>query len=159
MIIATQAEVTVLGWYYIPVIMLSAALSIAVALVTNNIQRRYPVYWIVPGEIPLSEKASKEAKEIKQDRKESENPLPPMAPISPTLTPGDSQVSLGKVPTLVEHENNVVIVTAQDVFLPSFLELEDENLKVLEEIQRLIREHIHGDPDADGRTLNGENAV
>ncbi|KZV68121.1 HPP-domain-containing protein [Peniophora sp. CONT] len=37
-----------LGWYYLPVILLSSTLALAVALVLNNIQRRYPSYWIAP---------------------------------------------------------------------------------------------------------------
>ncbi|VDB96602.1 unnamed protein product [Peniophora sp. CBMAI 1063] len=37
-----------LGWYYLPVILLSSTLALAVALLLNNIQRRYPVYWIAP---------------------------------------------------------------------------------------------------------------
>lgn len=37
-----------LGWYYLPVILLSSTLALAVALVLNNIQRRYPLYWIAP---------------------------------------------------------------------------------------------------------------
>ncbi|KAF6754101.1 HPP family protein [Ephemerocybe angulata] len=37
-----------LGWYFIPVVLLSSVLSLAVALLTNNIQRRYPIYWVSP---------------------------------------------------------------------------------------------------------------
>ncbi|KAJ3501647.1 hypothetical protein NMY22_g18852 [Coprinellus aureogranulatus] len=37
-----------LGWYFIPVILLSSVLALAVALVINNVQRRYPMYWIDP---------------------------------------------------------------------------------------------------------------
>lgn len=34
-----------LGWFLIPVMMLSCALMLATALLINNIQRRYPMYW------------------------------------------------------------------------------------------------------------------
>lgn len=44
-IAATQADIRAMGWYYVPVILLSAVLMIAVGLITNNIQRRYPMYW------------------------------------------------------------------------------------------------------------------
>ena len=37
-----------MGWYYLPVILLSSALAMAVALIINNIRRRYPLYWIRP---------------------------------------------------------------------------------------------------------------
>jgi CBS-domain-containing membrane protein len=34
-----------LGWFLIPVVMLSCTLMIAVALLINNIQRQFPIYW------------------------------------------------------------------------------------------------------------------
>ncbi|OJJ48931.1 hypothetical protein ASPZODRAFT_13665 [Penicilliopsis zonata CBS 506.65] len=34
-----------LGWFLIPVMMLGSTLMLAVALLINNIQRRYPLYW------------------------------------------------------------------------------------------------------------------
>lgn len=37
-----------LGWYFIPIILLSSTLAISVALITNNVQRRYPLHWISP---------------------------------------------------------------------------------------------------------------
>ncbi|KAJ8072284.1 hypothetical protein AAF712_007740 [Marasmius tenuissimus] len=43
---ATSKEIRDLGWYYLPVILLSSTLALAVALLINNIQRRYPAYWV-----------------------------------------------------------------------------------------------------------------
>lgn len=37
-----------LGWYFLPVLLLSSALILASALLVNNIQRQYPKFWIVP---------------------------------------------------------------------------------------------------------------
>jgi len=37
-----------MGWYYLPVILLSSSLALGVALLLNNIQRRYPLWWFVP---------------------------------------------------------------------------------------------------------------
>ncbi|KAJ8463998.1 hypothetical protein ONZ45_g17391 [Pleurotus djamor] len=45
---AVDADVRALGWYYLPIILLSSALALAIALLVNNIQRRYPVFWIEP---------------------------------------------------------------------------------------------------------------
>jgi CBS-domain-containing membrane protein len=45
LIAATHADIRVTGWYYVPIVLLSAVLMIAVGLITNNIQRRYPMYW------------------------------------------------------------------------------------------------------------------
>jgi CBS-domain-containing membrane protein len=45
---AVNTQVRDLGWYYLPVILLSSTLALAVALMLNNIQRRYPVFWFQP---------------------------------------------------------------------------------------------------------------
>ncbi|EGN93074.1 hypothetical protein SERLA73DRAFT_146259 [Serpula lacrymans var. lacrymans S7.3] len=51
---AVNQETLELGWYYLPVVLLSSALALAVALLVNNIQRRYPVFWIEPVVAPIS---------------------------------------------------------------------------------------------------------
>ncbi|OJJ30887.1 hypothetical protein ASPWEDRAFT_118999, partial [Aspergillus wentii DTO 134E9] len=35
-----------LSWYYLPVALLSSTMIMAVALMVNNIQRQYQVFWI-----------------------------------------------------------------------------------------------------------------
>lgn len=37
-----------LGWLFLPFVLIGCALMIAVALLLNNIQRQYPVYWWTP---------------------------------------------------------------------------------------------------------------
>ncbi|KAI9703037.1 MAG: hypothetical protein M1820_006028 [Bogoriella megaspora] len=43
---AIDDQIWNLSWYYLPIVLLSSALILAVGLVVNNIQRRYPVFWI-----------------------------------------------------------------------------------------------------------------
>ncbi|KAI0265960.1 HPP family-domain-containing protein [Gloeopeniophorella convolvens] len=47
-----DAAVGALGWYFLPVVLLSSALALGVALVVNNLQRRYPVFWLTPAKPP-----------------------------------------------------------------------------------------------------------
>ncbi|KAM6492790.1 HPP family domain containing protein [Amanita muscaria] len=49
-----NAETREMGWYYIPVILLSSLLALAVALIVNNIRRCYPLYWFFPESDPLT---------------------------------------------------------------------------------------------------------
>ncbi|KAL1642103.1 hypothetical protein SLS58_005693 [Diplodia intermedia] len=42
---ATDPAVGALGWVFVPLVLLGSVLMVGVALVTNNLQRRYPVYW------------------------------------------------------------------------------------------------------------------
>ncbi|KAK8035463.1 hpp family protein [Apiospora rasikravindrae] len=46
-----DADVRALGWFLIPVMLLGCALMFSVALLVNNIQRRFPVYWWTAGEV------------------------------------------------------------------------------------------------------------
>ena len=45
---AVNAEVYTISWYYLAVVLLSSMLVLATALLLNNIQRRYPVFWLEP---------------------------------------------------------------------------------------------------------------
>ncbi|KAJ7824283.1 HPP family-domain-containing protein [Mycena leptocephala] len=45
---AVSPEFYPMGWYYLPVVLLSSTLVLVSALVINNIQRRYPVFWWEP---------------------------------------------------------------------------------------------------------------
>ena len=51
-------EIRDIGWYYLPVVLLSSALALVVALITNNMQRRYPTFWFYPS--PVKAKVSPE---------------------------------------------------------------------------------------------------
>ncbi|KAG5917547.1 hypothetical protein E4U53_004194 [Claviceps sorghi] len=44
-----DAALVRIGWFLLPVVLLGSALMLAVALLVNNIERRFPVYWWTPG--------------------------------------------------------------------------------------------------------------
>ncbi|KAJ7147830.1 HPP family protein, partial [Mycena crocata] len=45
---AISPEVYQMGWYYLPVVLLSSSIVLVSALLVNNIGRRYPVFWWSP---------------------------------------------------------------------------------------------------------------
>ncbi|KAF9000902.1 HPP family-domain-containing protein [Cyathus striatus] len=45
---AINSDIRDMGWYYLPVVLLTSTLALVVALLVNNIQRRYPVFWFQP---------------------------------------------------------------------------------------------------------------
>ncbi|KZT07794.1 HPP-domain-containing protein [Laetiporus sulphureus 93-53] len=51
---ALNDDIWELSWYYLPVVLLSSMLVLAVALLVNNIQRRYPMFWIAPAIPPVA---------------------------------------------------------------------------------------------------------
>jgi HPP family len=53
LIAASQNEI---GWLYIGIIALSAAITVTIALLINNIERRWPVFWWTPKTIVITNK-------------------------------------------------------------------------------------------------------
>jgi CBS-domain-containing membrane protein len=49
---AVNLDVYALSWYYLPVVLLSSTIVLVTALLINNIQRRYPTFWIEPNAPP-----------------------------------------------------------------------------------------------------------
>jgi len=47
---ASDPTVYALGWMFLPLVFLACLLMLGVALVVNNIQRRYPIWWWTPQE-------------------------------------------------------------------------------------------------------------
>lgn len=69
---ATDPTVGNLGWMFIPIVLLGSVLMLAVALITNNIQRHYPAYWWTPRDVgkqmrPDVESLSQEKEEKRHD--------------------------------------------------------------------------------------------
>jgi hypothetical protein len=48
---ATTPDITELGWFLVPLILLGSSLMIAVACVVNNVQRQFPLYWWTPEDL------------------------------------------------------------------------------------------------------------
>jgi len=42
---ATNAEIIAMGWMFIPFVMWASLVMLGIALLVNNIQRQYPLYW------------------------------------------------------------------------------------------------------------------
>ena len=53
---AVDPTLSQLGWYLLPLVLLSAVLTLVSSLLINNIQRQYPLYWWTPAD--LSKKPS-----------------------------------------------------------------------------------------------------
>ena len=124
LIAATQADIRAMGWYYVPVVMLSSVLMITVGLITNNIQRRYPMYWWTS--TPLKRRPSVEStKETIED--------------GPSRLESDR--SLKTELTDFEKGTEGIIVSVERVAIPEFLALSYDQRAVLEELQIKLQEY------------------
>jgi hypothetical protein len=128
LIAATQADIRALGWYYVPVVMLSSVLMIAVGLITNNVQRQYPMYWWTS--IPLKSASQKEI-------------LGKEGKTSWQLTEG--------IATRVDVEKGglAVIVSSQGLVVPEFIGLSYDQRAVLDELQIKIKEYYNMRDESD----------
>ena len=48
---ATTPEVTELGWWLLPLVLLACCLMLASAMLVNNLYKRFPVYWWTPADL------------------------------------------------------------------------------------------------------------
>lgn len=46
-----DSDIAAMGWFLLPVIILGCVLMQGVALLLNNIQRRFPIYWWSPDQV------------------------------------------------------------------------------------------------------------
>lgn len=84
---AVDKDVRALSWYLLPVIMLSSAVVLVTALLLNNVQRRFPVYWLQPIIPPTAEPQTEQG-----------DPSAEAKSTRPPLTSRSSSLTLGKAP-------------------------------------------------------------
>lgn len=107
-----------LGWFLMPVVILETVLMLTVALIINNIQRRYPVYWWTPKSLPRRRDNG-----IEEARKEE-----------PDVILRTSSISGG-----MPDQPLQIVVRRKAVFVPGNLWITAEEREVLETISRRIQ--------------------
>lgn len=90
----TNDDSLLLGWYLIPLVMLGYALMLATALIINNIQRTFPLYWWTPEDL--------RRQKVNKDGIDIESKLT-------TTSPSDQTISAGNEPQLVVRRGVVLV--------------------------------------------------
>jgi hypothetical protein len=103
-----------LGWCLIPVMLLGCSLMLAVALVVNNIQRRFPIYWWTPQTI---KRVEEEAISTDGDSK---------------FTPSVRQIEGGDIIDVA------LVIRRGTIQTPKHLRLSDTELSMLESIRNRL---------------------
>lgn len=118
---AVDPQVEHLGWFLLPLIILSAALTLVVSLLLNNIQRQYPTYWWTPTDIGIEKKA-RDTEKVPESSRSS---------------------SLAKaIAHTKSSEGNSIQITPDHIYVPKDIFLAGEERGIMEALQgRLRNEH------------------
>ena len=136
---AIDPTVGKLGWYFLPLVLLSTALTLVISLLLNNIQRQYPMYWWTPAELGKPKKHTEGDIEKEPKRSTSE-------------TSSSSQE--GPYP---HHRKEVLAITinAHHVEVPNDLYLAEEETELLEILRNRLRETLPA--AAESETTSGDS--
>lgn len=109
---STSPEITALGWFLLPLIILGSSLLLAVGCVLNNIHRQFPLYWWTPDDLSRKDGADIErVPTVKGD------------------AAGSDAASEGKI-----------YVDANRIIIPDWLPLEYEEREMLEILRIKLKE-------------------
>ncbi|ORY17579.1 HPP family-domain-containing protein [Clohesyomyces aquaticus] len=128
---ATEPAITDMGWYFVGLVMLGTMLLVVVGLVTNNIQRRFPVYWWTPGDVGKKQAEGEavgesEKEGVDRDAKERESEERRF-----TEDVGKGQV-MGK--------RNGIYISENGISLPVDLSLNREEVEMIERLRERLRQ-------------------
>ena len=115
---AVDPTVNKLGWYFVALVILGSLLMLLCALLINNIQRQFPVFWWTPRDVGKQAK-----KDIEPSAHVGKRPLEEL---------------LGQPGSV--SEQNTIIITPGRIMVPEGLELGQEERGMLEVLRDRLRE-------------------
>ena len=121
---AVDQQVEHLGWYLLPLVILSATLTLITSLVINNIQRRYPTFWWTPANVG---KASKDS-DIEK------------APTKTTRISDCSSSLAGTVMHMGSTNGSSIRIAVDKIMVPDGFYLAEEESSILEVLRDRLRE-------------------
>ncbi len=137
---AVDPQVENLGWYLLPLVLLSTALTLITSLLINNIQRRYPTYWWTPAKV---------GRACREDDIEK-------ASTKTAVTSGSSSLR-AKAVTLTESSyGHSIRIAADDIMVPDSFYLTGEERSRLEILQDRLRDGFVRPPEPSACRLDLE---
>ncbi len=140
-----------LGWFLLPVMALGCGLMLVVALIINNIQRRFPVYWWTPEDLrqkkPMFFRRKEDPESGPGQDAADDKSAPPAAMekvASESVTNGSQ--ATGKSEPSEEaaavqhhkHDLNEVVIRPGQVIVPHSMYLTQEETQLLETLSKRI---------------------
>lgn len=118
-----------LGWFLIPVVLLGCGLMLVVALIINNLQRRFPLYWWTPEDLGANRhemfhrrgSSKKSSLHVQEDEGEKD--------LEAEAGTGDDDS------TPVSKE---IVIKPGDVTVPDYMHITQEEMLLLEQMSRRL---------------------
>ncbi|ETN37057.1 uncharacterized protein HMPREF1541_08047 [Cyphellophora europaea CBS 101466] len=151
---ATTVEITELGWWFLPLVLLGCMLMLTSALIINNVARRYPVYWWTPADLDKA-KADRKAGDVEtasQAKKEEEEKTKKQEDEklrSLSQTDSDSATrseTSGRTPgeNLLLSRKHQIMIEGDRIVVPDWMHTDEWELSILETLRQRVR---NGPPD------------
>lgn len=119
---AVDPQVEQLGWYLLPLVALSSAVTLGMSLLINNIQRQYPMYWWTPADLGKDDNTDDIEKVVSY--------------------PKPSQDTFGTGRSYLEDEESTIKITRYRIVVPDGMCLAQEERSILEILQDRLREGL-----------------
>ena len=119
---ATSPDVTLLGWWLLPLVLLGAVLMVTSACVINNIQRRFPTFWWTPVDL----------RKMRLERKGTDVEKVATIQSQQVARASVTRSSLQEVDPHPIAETSKITINADGVTVPASLDLDTWEWSVLE---------------------------
>jgi len=154
---ATTPEITEIGWWLLPLVLLAGSLMLASAMLVNNLYKRFPLYWWTPVDLAETKKDDiVKAKDVEKDESdssidlESDTGLPQAEMPSPSRRASHGSTlhkkpTVGRSDTMASRKSHIdpqmkIQIEIDRVIVPDWMELSQWEAEVLEGFQVRLRD-------------------
>ncbi|OAA48498.1 HPP family protein [Metarhizium rileyi] len=131
-----------IGWFMLPVMLLGCVLMLGVALIVNNLERRFPMYWWTPEDLGKGRSTllRRHSTELKKDAIDEEKVVDSPAEPAPAVTAEDDSESsdrdqtggMGVKFSKAHRHAGEVVIRQGEVVVPEHMFLTQEEQQFLE---------------------------
>ncbi|KAI9710817.1 MAG: hypothetical protein M1812_007365 [Candelaria pacifica] len=160
---AIDPNVEVLGWFLIPLVLLSSLLMLGSALVINNLQRQFPLFWWTAARLDGFKQREREENGDGNGNADIEK-LPKSVVDQSSSSSTRMTTTTAATTTKTTNEKHPIdeslpriIITSQKTLVPEGVYLAGEERAILEILQDRLRGIL--DADEEGRLASGSSSV
>jgi len=141
-------QIRSMGWWFLPAHLVSSILMISTACVTNNVFRKYPLYWWTPykkeklkdeeEKIGKGDKINTSNRNNEGDQEVSDETI--RDPDEPVRSENAQRTTMSEGTIIPEDK---IVVTMSDVMIPKGIILDDEEVEMLKNVKIKLAAHFN----------------